>query len=183
MDKKIILVAGLVLLVVFGGAYFYMNTKSTAPASVAEVVTPVTQPTPSTPPIEAVATTSAEAIPEVATTTVKASSSVSLMVSTNNAFAQYQYASKAHEIFPVTATDLKTTMGAFSFSKVMIAPNVYKITLTNSAEGYKGQSVTVSSDQKVYFIERSTADDAPHEDSATADDMFIAVDAQGNILK
>ena len=114
---------------------------------------------------------------------VSASSTVSLMQSTGAPFAQYQYASKAHEIFPTLGADTVKTMGAFGYTTEDLGNNTYRITLTNNAEGYVGQSVVVSGDQAVYFIELSGRDDTDTDDSGTADDFLLAVDAQGNILK
>ena len=74
-------------------------------------------------------------------------------------------------------------MGAFGYTTEDLGNNTYRITLTNNAEGYVGQSVVVSGDQAVYFIELSGRDDTDTEDSGTADDFLLAVDAQGNILK
>ena len=106
-----------------------------------------------------------------------------LIESTGELFSQYKYYSKAHEIFPTLATDTKKALGAFSYTKKDLGNNVYQFTLTNNAEGYKGQSVTVSSGQSVYFIEPFTGDDSATEDSGTTDDILMAVNAQGYILK
>ena len=114
---------------------------------------------------------------------VSASSTVPLMQSTGALFSQYQNASKAHEIFPTPSADIVQTMGAFGYTKESLGNNIYRITLTNSAEGYVGQSVVVSGDQSVYFVELSARDDTASEDSFTKDDFLMAVDAQGNILK
>ena len=103
--------------------------------------------------------------------------------STGQPFSQYKYFSKSHEIFPTLASDTKKALAAFSYTKTDLGNNSYRFTLTNSAEGFQGQSVVVSNGQSLYFIERSTGDDSASEDSSTKDDMFVVVDAQGNILK
>lgn len=103
--------------------------------------------------------------------------------STSEAFSAYQYAANAHQIFPTLAADTKKAMGAFGYTKEDLGNNTFRITLTNSKAGFVGQSVTVTGDQSVYFIERSSGDDTDTEDSYTADDFLIAVDASGNIVK
>ncbi|HQT83107.1 MAG: hypothetical protein B7W98_00875 [Parcubacteria group bacterium 20-58-5] len=110
-------------------------------------------------------------------------SSTALMQSTGMLFAQSQYASKAHEVFPTLGTDTKKTMGAFGYTTTALGNNTYRITLTNNAEGYQGESVVVGGGQSVYFVELSGRDDTDAEDSGIADDFLVAVDAQGNILK
>ena len=156
MNKKIIIgiVAVLIIIVLF----LIMNTTNT---------TTVTNPTVNQ--------------PQINTTT--ATSTSLLMQSSGAQFSQYKYFSKAHEIFPTLAADTKKALGAFSYNKESLGNNLYKFTLTNNAEGYKGQSVIVSGDQFVYFIEPALGDDSASEDSVTTDDILMAVDAQGNILK
>jgi hypothetical protein len=111
------------------------------------------------------------------------SSTVPLMQSTGALFSQYQYASKAHEIYPALASDTKTALGAFSYAKTDLGGGAYRFTLTNNAEGFKGQSVVVGQGQTLYFIEPSRGDDSASEDSITTDDFFVVVDAQNHILK
>lgn len=128
-----------------------------------------------------VAVTQAQTVPNPSPTS--SSSTVPLMQSTTALFSQYKYFGKSHEVFPTLGADTKKAMGAFSYTQVPIGNGVYRITLTNSAEGYSGQSVVVSSDQSVYFIEPATGDDSASEDSITTDDSLVAVSAQGYILK
>jgi hypothetical protein len=160
MNKKTVLLIIIGIVVLVGVVSLIMNNQgsATSPAPVQTVTTP-------------------------GTSTTAASSSVPLMQSTTQLFSQYQYFSKAHEIFPTLAADTVKTMGAFSFTKEDLGGNVYRFTLTNSNEGYQGQSVVVSGDQSVYFIERSSGDDSDTEDSSTQDDFLVAVDAQGYILQ
>ena len=117
------------------------------------------------------------------TQTQTSSSTTSLMQSTGMPFSQYAYYSKAYEIFPTLAVSTNSALGAFSYTKSNLGNNTYRFTLTDNIPGYTGQSVVVSGDQSVYFIERSPIDDKGSTDSFTADDFLIAVDAQGNILK
>ena len=163
MNKKIIVGAIIIVLIGVAAVSLFRNnsiaTVNTAPTAVSQTPT-VPQPTP-----------------------VAVSNAVPLMQSTGAQFSQYKYYSKAHEIFPTLATDTKKALGAFSYSKETLGNNEYRFTLTNDAEGYKGQSVVVSGDQSVYFIEPSRGDDSATEDSITTDDSLVAVDAQGNILK
>ena len=164
MNKKIIVIGIIGILVIVGGITLFINNSSTA-----------------------VSTTAPAAVNQAPTTpnpsTVAASSTVSLMISTGALFSQYKYFSKSHEIFPTLAADTVKALGAFGYSKEDLGNNVYRFTLTNNAEGYQGQSVVVSGDQSVYFIEPSTRDDSATEDSITTDDSLVAVDAQGHILK
>ncbi len=105
------------------------------------------------------------------------------MQSTGMLFTQYKNYAKAHEVFPTLGTDTKKAMGAFSYTQENLGNNTYRITLTNSAEDYQGQSVVVGEGQSVYFIEPSAGDDSASEDSITTDDSLVAVDAQGYILQ
>ena len=166
MNKKTIVLGIIVVVVVIAGASLYINNSGSSAAT-----TPV-----------AVTQTQAVANP-VPVSASSTASTVPLMQSTGQQFSQYKYFSKAHEVYPTLAADTKTALGAFSYSKQDLGGGVYKFTLTNNAEGYKGQSVTVGPGQSVYFIEPATGDDSATEDSITTDDSLVAVDAQGNILK
>lgn len=154
MNKKIIIVGVIVVLVIIGALSLLNNSSTTTNNT-----------------------------PAVTGQTQVASSTVSLMQSTRTLFSQDKYFTKAHEIFPTLAADTTKTLGAFSYTKESLGNNVYKITLTNNVEGYKGQSVTVGAGQSVYFIEASSGDDSATEDSGTRDDTLVAVDAQGYELK
>ncbi|MDR3572157.1 MAG: hypothetical protein P4L81_08325 [Candidatus Pacebacteria bacterium] len=120
---------------------------------------------------------------QASTTASVSSSTVPLMSSTGVLFTQYKNYSKAHEIFPTLASDTKKAMGAFGYTQTDLGNNTYKITLTNKAENYSGQSVIVTAGQSVYFIEPATGDDSATEDSITTDDSLVAVDAQGYMLQ
>ena len=163
MNKKTIVIGIIVIIVIVGAVSLLMNnigtTVNTPPATVTQ-----TQAT-STP------------------APVSSSSTVPLMQSTTALFTQYKNYTKAHEIFPTLATSTKQAMGAFSYTETSLGNGTYKITLTNNAEDYSGQSVTVTTGQSVYFIEPSTGDDSASEDSITTDDSLVAVDAQGYILQ
>ncbi|MDE1925090.1 MAG: hypothetical protein KGH79_02835 [Patescibacteria group bacterium] len=163
MSKQIIVLGVIGVLAVIGTVTLYMNNSGSA-VSVASVAASQTQTTPNP-------------------ASVAASSTAPFMQSTGALFSQYKYFSKSHEIFPTLATDTTKALGAFSYTKENLGNNIYRFTLTNSAEGYNGQSVVVSGDQSVYFVEPSTGDDSASEDSITTDDSLIAVDAQGHILK
>lgn len=164
MNKKLIVAIIIGIVVVIAGVSYFMNNSGTTATVVAPVTTNQVQTTPSTAP-------------------VTASSTVPLMQSTGALFSQYKYFSKSHEIFPTLAADTVKALGAFSYRKEDLGNNVFRFTLTNSAEGYNGQSVVVSGGQSVYFVEPSTGDDSATEDSITTDDSLVAVDAQGTILK
>ncbi len=164
MGKKIIVGVVIAILIVIGAVSLFMNNTGTA-----------------------VAPALSSAGDQAQTASVQSAATVSnatpLMQSTGAPFSQYQYLSKAHEIFPTLAPDAKKALGAFGYTKEDLGNNTYRFTLTNNAEGYKGQSVVVGAGQSVYFVERSSGDDSDSEDSVTTDDFFVAVDAQGNILK
>ena len=156
MNKKMIVLVLGGIIIIGGGISVYLNTKNaSAPQS-------------------GVSTKASNGV---------TASTTGPMLSTGVPFTQYQYFNKSHQVFPTLATDTTKALGAFGYTKESLGNNIYKITLTNKAEGYKGQSVTVSGDQSVYFIERSTGDDSDTEDSVTTDDILVAVDAQGNMLK
>ncbi len=163
MNKKTIVLGIIVVLVVIAGVSLYMNNSNTPPSTAPVAATQTANPVP------VAASGSTPTVP--------------LMQSTGQQFSQYKYFSKAHEVYPALAADTKAALGAFSYSQQDLGGGTYKFTLTNNAEGYKGQSVTVGPGQSVYFIEPSTGDDSATEDSITTDDILMAVDAQGNILK
>ena len=163
MNKKTVVIGIIVIIVIVGAASLLMNNSGTT-VNTAPAVTTQTQAT-STP------------------SPVSSSSTVPLMQSTTALFTQYKNYSKAHENFPTLATSTKQAMGAFSYTETNLGNGTYKITLTNNAEDYSGQSVTVTTGQSVYFIEPSTGDDSASEDSITTDDSLVAVDAQGYILQ
>ncbi len=167
MNKKTIAIGIIGIIVIIGAVSLYMNSLGTT-VSQPSVVVNNTQP---------VVVANPSAAPAVSQNTVP------LMQSTGALFSQYKYFSKAHEIFPTLAADAKAALGAFTYTKVSIGNNIYRFTLVNNAEGYKGQSVVVSGDQSVYFIEPAKGDDSASEDSITTDDSLLAVDAQGYILK
>ena len=108
---------------------------------------------------------------------------VTLMQSTGVPFASSADYASSHELYPIEAADAKVALGAFSFTTKDLGGGVTQVTLTNGTEGYQGQSVVVGQGQSVYFIEKSTRDDSPTEDSGTKDDYLVAVDAQGTILQ
>ena len=164
MNKKAIVIGIIGIIVIVGVVSLVLNNLGTTVSTTPTTVTTQTQAT-STP------------------SPVSSSSTVPLMQSTTALFTQYKNYSKAHEIFPTLATSTKQAMGAFSYTKTSLGSGTYKITLTNNAEDYSGQSVTVTTGQSVYFIEPSTGDDSASEDSITTDDSLVAVDAQGYILQ
>ena len=118
-----------------------------------------------------------------ASSTPQLPAGVTLMTSTNVAFASSQEYSHAHEVFPTQSADAKKALSAYTVSSQALGGGAYNVTLENGAEGVKGQTLTVGPGQKVYFVEKSTGDDNPAEDSSTKDDYLVAVDAQGMILQ
>ncbi len=167
MNKKTIALGIIVVLVIVAGVSLYINNSNTTPNTTASVAAVAVTQTAN--PVPVAASDSAPTVP--------------LMQSSGQQFSQYKYFSKAHEVYPTLAADTKAALGAFSYSQQDLGGGTYKFTLTNNAEGYKGQSVTVGPGQSVYFIEPATGDDSATEDSITTDDSLVAVDAQGNILK
>jgi hypothetical protein len=161
MNKKIMVLAAIGILAVIGLISLYINNSSI----------PGTRPA------------SATGNQIQATGNPSTATAISPMQSTGMQFSQNKYFSKSHEIFPTLAADAGKALGAFSYAKEDLGNGIYRFTLTNNAEGYKGQSVTVSTGQSVYFIEPATGDDSASEDSITTDDILMAVDAQGMILK
>jgi hypothetical protein len=169
MNTKSVVFGVVALIVIVGAVSIFMNNSR---AATSPVPAPIVQ-------------TSQEARSQTlaTTSTIMATSTAPLMQSTSQPFTQYKYFSKAHEIFPTLAVDTKKAMGAFTYKQENLGDNIYRITLVNNAEGYNGQSVTVTSGQSVYFIEPALGDDGASEDSITTDDSLVAVDAQGSILK
>lgn len=166
MNKSTVVGGIIGVIVVIGGVSLLENNKSATTVSVQPVsVVPQRTPAASNPAPVAVTNTAP------------------LMQSTGAQFSQYKYFSKSHQIFPTLAADTKKALGAFNYKQEDLGNNVYRFTLTNDAEGYKGQSVIVGGGQSVYFIEPANGDDSASEDSITTDDSLVAVDVQGNILK
>ena len=162
MNKNIVVLVIIGIVIVVVGVSLFINSRGTSVSAT-------------------VATSQLQSAPNP--TPVVASSTVPLMQSTSALFSQYKYFSKSHEIYPTLAADTVKALGAFSYTKEDLGNNTYRFTLTNNAEGYQGQSVVISGDQSVYFIEPSLGDDSATEDSITTDDSLVAVDAQGYILK
>ena len=165
MNKKVLVLGIIAVVVIIAGVSFYMNSS-----------TGVTNPAPTGPAVPGTQ-------PVSPTTTSNASTAKSAMTSTGQLFSQYPYANKSFEVFPTSVATAAKALGAFSITQTSLGNNTYKVILANSAEGSVQQSVTVTGDQKVYFIERSSGDDSATEDSVTTDDILVAVDAQGTILK
>ena len=170
MNKKTIVIGIIGIIAIVGAVSLISNSNNSGIAAVN--TTPAT-----TPPVTTQAQTVASSSPAAA------SSTTPLMQSTGALFTQYKNYSKAHEVFPTLAPDTKKALGAFSYTKEDLGNNTFRFTLTNNAEGYKGQSVVVSGSQSVYFIEPANGDDSASEDSITTDDSLVAVDAQGYVLK
>lgn len=163
MNNNTLIITVIVILVVIGGIWLF-GSGSAMPQQSAQ--------------------TEATSSSETATSSTAAASSSALMQSTGEPFSKYAYIKSAHQVFPKESADLKKTMGPFGYTKEDLGNNTFRITPTlTNRQGYVGQSVTVTGDQSVYFIERSPADDTDTEDSFTTDDFLIAVDANGNILK
>lgn len=102
---------------------------------------------------------------------------------TGQLFAQSSDAPYAHELYPTVATDAAASLGAFSYHVTDLGNGTHAVTIDNNTEGYTPQSVTVTTGQSVYFIERSPRDDTNQEDSGTRDDYLVAVDANGYVLQ
>jgi len=168
MNKKIAGIGGILVIIIIGAAYLANNAAAPAGGAVSASAEE-TQESAAPTPVVASASSTTSAVP--------------LMQSTGELFSQYKYASKAHELYPTLAADAKAALGAFSYTKEDLGNSMYRFTLTNDAEGYQGKSVVVGAGQSVYFIEPSTRDDSASEDSATTDDLLVAVDAQGYVLK
>lgn len=98
-------------------------------------------------------------------------------------FSQSPYYKMAYQIFPgpLSSNARKATTGFNIQMKNGSAGTTINIVATNPA--YKNQSYTLTSGDKLYFIERTLIDDSNGEDRFPTDDMAVVVNSQGYIVQ
>jgi hypothetical protein len=110
-------------------------------------------------------------------------------VTTTPATVKFQdspLASKAFLIYPgVLSTEAKQAIAGFKIDSQIQADGSAIISLTSSNPGYTDQQVTVKSGYSLYFIEKSSGDDSPTNDTdqTTIDDKTVLVDPAGFIVQ
>lgn len=130
------------------------------------------------------ASTTAPTTQPATTPTPSSTADAQLMKSTGQLFTSSQDYSYAYRIFPTFVSDqAKQAIDGFDMKTENLGNNLFRITLTAKNSSYKSQILTVSGDQKIYFIETSWGDDEPTADYALHDDYAVAVDSQGYILQ
>ncbi len=79
----------------------------------------------------------------------------------------------------------KTALTGFDLTQVANSDGTITYTLTAHKQGYLNQTYTLSSGEKLYFIERSLGDDnaADNTDFFPVDDMAVVVNSQGYIVQ
>lgn len=113
-----------------------------------------------------------------------ATAAAGLMKSTSQLFTASPDYSYAYRIFPTMVSDqAKQALDGFDMKTENLGNNTFRVTLTAKNNNYKSQTLTVSGDQKIYFVETSWGDDEPSADYALRDDYAVAVDTQGYILQ
>lgn len=83
------------------------------------------------------------------------------------------------------SSDAKTAITGFDLSKTENSDGSVTYTLTALKQGYTNQTYTLSSGEKLYFIERSLGDDdaASDSDYSLRDDTAIIVNSDGYIVQ
>ncbi len=77
----------------------------------------------------------------------------------------------------------QTALTGFSLSHKTLSNGDVEYTLTAQIPGYQNQTYTLSSGEKLYFIELTTRDDVGGSDRLLGDDHAIIVDANGYIVQ
>ena len=104
------------------------------------------------------------------------------MTSTGQAFASSPDYSAAHEVFPTPSSDAQRVLDGLTIQKTDLGGGNVSVALAKNGTTVN-QTVTVGPGQTVYFIEKTSMDDAPNQDIGTRDDYLVAVDAHGDILQ
>lgn len=119
-----------------------------------------------------------------AATAPSSATGAQLMKSTGQLFTSSPDYAYAYRIFPTMVSDqAKQALDGFDMKTEDLGNNIFRVTLNAKNSSYKTQALTVSGDQKIYFVETSWGDDEPSADYALRDDYAVAVDAQGYILQ
>lgn len=117
-------------------------------------------------------------------TTPTSTTAANLMKGTGQLFTSSPDYAYAYRIFPTMVSDqAKQALDGFDMKTENLGNNIFRVTLTATNRNYKSQTLTVSGDQKIYFVETSFGDDAPGQDYELRDDYAVAVNAQGYILQ
>lgn len=96
-------------------------------------------------------------------------------------YYQYAYLISGNNL----SAQAKTAITGFDLSKTSNSDGTATYTLTAIKQGYTNQTYTLSSGEKLYFIERSLGDDntADNSDFTLRDDTAIVVNSNGYIVQ
>ena len=101
-------------------------------------------------------------------------------------FADTSQAAKAVQIYPGQFSDAaKIAMNGFSMQTNSLADGSVEVALTSTNPEYKNQKYAVKPGYTLFFIEKSSGDDAVdnNSDSFLADDTAVLVDDQGFLVQ
>lgn len=95
-----------------------------------------------------------------------------------------RYARYSYLISNETLTnDARRALDGFRWNRTRVNASTVRITLIPEEPQYKRYSVLVRDDQKLYFIETSFGDDAPHRETQLDDDAPVKVDGDGYVVQ
>ncbi|MEI8337526.1 MAG: hypothetical protein WCF92_00065 [bacterium] len=117
------------------------------------------------------------------TTNEIVSTTTTALQSTNELFSKSSDYANAYLIYPTINKTAKKSISNFNLVTKDLGNENFEITLTSKTQSDLTQSITITKNQKVYFIEKSPVDDTVTEDKNISDDFLVAVDEKGFILK
>ena len=95
-----------------------------------------------------------------------------------------RYAKYSYLISNETLTnDAERALDGFRRNRTRVNASTVRITLIPEEPQYQRYSVLVRDDQKLYFIETSFGDDAPHRETQLDDDAPVKVDSDGYLVQ
>lgn len=99
-------------------------------------------------------------------------------------FADQPYANKAYLISGDTLdSDAKQAISGFNLDKQTLSDGSQKITLTAVDPGYQDQQYTITSGEKLYFVEKFMGDDPNNHENNIGDDQAIVVNSDGYVVQ
>jgi cytoskeletal protein RodZ len=83
---------------------------------------------------------------------------------------------------PTYDTSTKAALSGFNLTQKTLADGSDEVTITPTSPGTQAQVYTVTTGEKLYFIEGMIGDDTGNNDSNLGDDRVVLVDANGYIV-
>ncbi len=104
--------------------------------------------------------------------------------STQTKFTSSPYYNYAYLISGTSLSSAaQTALTGFKLSTTTLSNGDIEYNLTATEAGYTDLSATISSGQKLYFIEMGLGDDSGTQDLTHGDDALIKVDSNGYIIQ